>query len=120
MKKDNEKEEVLGAVASNEMIKSIFNEFKKYTTFEDFLVSVKAMGGTQSKRIVYEFPIEQIEEYEKAFVNKHATGSLNDTFVFNDRAKRLKRDDYGKLKPIGKFMPITFWSYILDTIKFEK
>jgi len=94
MKKDNKKEEVgTGAEASREMLKAIFDDIKKFKKFDDFLISVQAMGGDVNNRVVYDYPLEDMQNYEDKYIKKYTTGSLNDSFIFSDKAKRYRKDE---------------------------
>ena len=120
MKKDSKKEEVgTGAEASREMLKAIFDDIKKFKKFEDFLVSVQAMGGKKNSMVVYDYPLEDMQKYESKYISKYTSGSLNDTFVFSDKAKRYRKDENDRKKPTGTFMPRDFFVHILNRIKFQ-
>ena len=121
MKKDIKKEEVgTGAEASREMLKMIFDDIKRFKKFEDFLVSVQAMGGNRDNWVVYDYPLEDMQKYEDKYIKKYTTGSLNDSFIFSDKAKRYRKDENDKKKPTGTFMPRDFFVHILNRIKFDK
>ena len=116
MKKDND--ENVGAEPSKEMLRNFLNDIKRYKKFDDFLLSVKAMGNDNGRLFVIEYPLGDIEKYENSYVKKYSTGSLNDSFVFADKAKRYKQTESGK-KISTTFIPRTFFSYLLNTMKGE-
>ena len=109
----------LNASASNDMIKSVFTDMKKFTKFYDFLVSVGAMEKNGSRYVALQYNLDDIGLYTQKFVNKHSTGSLNDNFIFEDKAIIYKTDESGNKRKSGYFLPMDFWNYILNSIKFE-
>lgn len=120
MKKDDKKDVTTGAEASREMIKLIFEDIKKFKKFDDFLVSVQAIGGTVENRVAYDYPLEDMQKYEDKYIKKYTTGSLNDSFIFSDKAKRYRKDDKDRKIPTGTFMPRDFFVHILNRIKYQK
>lgn len=116
MKKEQEKNESNGAEPSREMIKEVFNDMKKFKKYEDFLISVQAMKDTET---VLQYPDIDIDKYENKYIKKYMSGSLNDSFVFSDKTIVKRKDEYGKSKNTGFFMPRMFFDNILNTIKFN-
>lgn len=110
-------EEKLEAEPSNEMVKSIFKQMKKFKKYEDFLVSVGAMKKINSDYSVIKYPKEQLIDYENKLIREHMKTSLNDEYIFSDKSKFTKKSEEGIVYDTGYFIPRFFWDYILNKIK---
>ena len=95
-----------------ETILKVKNEIKKYKSFNDFLIAKKAIYMRNGDMVILEFPVEQMKDYTKMFVDNFVIG-LNDGFIFEKYAKRYFKED-GKIKYTGYFNPYLFWSTIYN------
>lgn len=93
-----------------ETAKKIKSEINKYKSFDDFLIAKKAIYIKNGNKIVLEFPIDQISDYSKMFVDSFIVG-LNDSFIFEKYAKRYNKED-GIKRYTGYFNPFFFWSAV--------
>lgn len=95
-----------------ETVKAVKKEIYKYKSFDDFLIAKKAIYIKNGNKIVMEFPVEQIKDYTRMFVDNFISG-LNDSFIFEKYAKRFTIED-GKKKYTGYFNPYIFWNTIYN------
>lgn len=93
-----------------ETAKKIKSEINKYKSFDDFLIAKKAMFIRNGNKVVLEFPIGQISDYCKLYVDNFILG-LNDSFIFEKYAKRYNKED-GVKRYTGYFNPYFFWSTV--------
>lgn len=101
-----------------EMRETLRREINKHQTFQDFLVSVRAVS--RDNRTVYKYKNEEKEAYETKYIKPHTKG-LNDMFIFDKHAimKTKKEVSTGKYELVqtGYFCPRLFWDFVLDEIK---
>ena len=90
-----------------ETIERIKKEIRKYKNFYEFLIEKKAIEMKNNNIIVLEFPIEQIKDYTRLYVDNLING-INDSFIFEKYAKRYTIDD-GQKRYTGYFNPYSFW-----------
>lgn len=101
-----------------EMRNALRSEINKYKTFQEFLVSVRAIS--KDNKTVYKYKNEEKEQYEKKFIKPHMKG-INDMFIFDKHAimKTKKEVATGKYELVqtGYFCPRVFWDFVLAEIK---
>lgn len=95
-----------------ETVNKIKNEIRKYKSFDDFLIAKKAVYMRNGNKVVLEFPVEQMKDYCKIYVDNFVVG-LNDSFIFEKYAKRYIKED-GIKRYTGYFNPYIFWDTVYN------